>query len=181
MSGGAAPAVSRSLSVCQMRGRELAESLIRHQKFSSIQALTLRELAARLHRPVDITPLVYFRVLFGTIMLWEVCRYFYHGWIARYFIRPPYHPSYFGFEWVKPLTGPGMYIVFAALHAGLFVLQLTLFAQPAFVVGAPGMEPLFMVLGCILLVLIVAILVWYFVLLAQTRGTIARGLARPGY
>jgi vitamin K-dependent gamma-carboxylase len=72
-------------------------------------------IVARLQEPVDIAPLVYFRVLFGAIMVWEVCRYFQHGWIERYFIRPPFNPNYFGFEWVKPLGGAGMYIVFAVL------------------------------------------------------------------
>ncbi|HEV2853180.1 MAG TPA: HTTM domain-containing protein [Thermoanaerobaculia bacterium] len=54
-------------------------------------------------------------MLFGAIMLWEVCRYFNKGWIERYFITPPFHPGYFGFEWVAPLSGSGMYAVFAAL------------------------------------------------------------------
>ena len=31
-----------------------------------------------------IAPLVFFRVLFGGIMLWEVSRYFSHDWIERY-------------------------------------------------------------------------------------------------
>ena len=50
-------------------------------------------LADRLQEPVDIAPLVYFRLLFGAIMLWEVYRYFSKGWIARYFIKPTMHPA----------------------------------------------------------------------------------------
>jgi hypothetical protein len=89
--------------------------------------------AARLQQPVDIAPLVYFRVLFGAIMLWEVYRYFGKGWIARYFIRPTFHPNYFAFEWVAPLPGIGMYAVFAALG----VLALCILLGLAYRVAAP--------------------------------------------
>jgi vitamin K-dependent gamma-carboxylase-like protein len=95
-------------------------------------------LAARLQEPVDIAPLVYFRVLFGAIMLWEVYRYFSKGWIARYFIKPTMHPGYFGFEWVTPLDGAGMYFVFAALGvlAACILAGLAYrWAAPLFFVG----------------------------------------------
>ncbi len=95
-------------------------------------------LAARLQEPVDIAPLVYFRVLFGAIMLWEVYRYFTKGWIARYFIRPAMHPGYFGFEWVAPLDGAGMYFVFAALAVLAVCIMLGLayrWTAPLFFLG----------------------------------------------
>jgi len=41
----------------------------------------------RLFAPINISPLVYFRMAFGAIMLWEVWRYFDYGWIERYYIR----------------------------------------------------------------------------------------------
>ena len=44
-----------------------------------------------LHRPVDAASLVVFRIAFGALMLWEVRRYFTHGWIDRFFIAPNYH------------------------------------------------------------------------------------------
>jgi vitamin K-dependent gamma-carboxylase len=95
-------------------------------------------LAARLQRLVDVAPLVYFRILFGAIMLWEVCRYFKNGWIDRYFILPPFHPGYFGFEWVKPLPGSGMYAVFAVLGvlaACIMTGFLYRWAAPLFFLG----------------------------------------------
>lgn len=95
-------------------------------------------LADRLQQPVDLAPLVYFRVLFGAIMLWEVYRYFSHRWIARYFIRPAFHPNYFGFEWVTPLPGTGMYLVFAALGVLAVCILLGLayrWAAPLFFIG----------------------------------------------
>ncbi len=72
---------------------------------------------ARLFAPVDIASLVFFRIAFGTIMAVEVLRYFYHGWIRRYYIDPTYHFSYYGFEWVQPWPGIGMYLHFIALGA----------------------------------------------------------------
>jgi vitamin K-dependent gamma-carboxylase len=64
---------------------------------------------------IPIAPLVYFRIAFGAIMLWEVFRYAGYGWIASYYIRPAFHFTYFCFDWIRPLPGDGMYWVFAAL------------------------------------------------------------------
>lgn len=72
-------------------------------------------LVRRLFARVDIASLVYFRVVFGAIMVWEVWRYFWHGWIRTLYIEPPFFFKYHGFEWIPPWPGPGMYIHFAAL------------------------------------------------------------------
>jgi vitamin K-dependent gamma-carboxylase len=69
----------------------------------------------RLFAPVDIASLVYFRILYGAILLVEVWRYFHNRWIAMEYIRPKFHFTYYGFEWVHPWTGNGMYYHFAAL------------------------------------------------------------------
>lgn len=70
---------------------------------------------SRLFAPVSVMPLIYFRLAFGAIMLWEVWRYAAYGWIARYYIEPTFFFSYFGFDWVKPLPGMGMYWIFLLL------------------------------------------------------------------
>lgn len=75
----------------------------------------LQRVCAALFEPVDISFLVAFRVLFGGILLWEVYRYFTRGWIARYFVEPVVNFTYYGFSWVKPWPGSGMYIHFAVL------------------------------------------------------------------
>ncbi len=46
-----------------------------------------RELIRGLLAPIDIASLAMFRIMFGAIMLWEVWRYFDHGWIE------PLHPE----------------------------------------------------------------------------------------
>jgi hypothetical protein len=80
-----------------------------------VKATFWQRLCASLFNPVDISFLVFFRVLFGGIMLWEVYRYFTHGWIARYFLEPALTFTYYGFSWVKPWPGSGMYIHFFVL------------------------------------------------------------------
>ena len=77
-------------------------------------SLTQR-LCSRLFDPVDNSFLIFFRVVFGGIMLWEVYRYFTHGWISRYYIEPTVYFTYYGFGWVKPWPGRGMYIHFVVL------------------------------------------------------------------
>ena len=74
-----------------------------------------KRLCSALFNPVDISFLVFFRVIFGAIMLWETYRYFTHGWIDRYFVHPAVNFTYYGFSWVKPWPGSGMYIHFFIL------------------------------------------------------------------
>src|SRR5688572_10951465 len=82
---------------------------------SDPKANFLRRMCAALFIPVDISFLVFFRILFGGIMLWEVYRYFTYGWIGRYFIEPAVNFTYYRFSWVKPWPGRGMYIHFFVL------------------------------------------------------------------
>jgi len=90
-----------------------------------------RRLAQRLFEPVDIAPLVFFRIVFGAVMLWEVCRFFARGWIARYYTEPQFFFKYYGFEWVRPWPGNGMYLHFYALGGLAICLILGFCYRPA--------------------------------------------------
>ncbi|HEX6285457.1 MAG TPA: HTTM domain-containing protein [Pyrinomonadaceae bacterium] len=79
------------------------------------RARVLQRVCAALFQPVDISFLVFFRVVFGGIMMWEVYRYFSYGWISRYYIEPGINFTYYGFSWVQPWPGRGMYIHFFVL------------------------------------------------------------------
>ena len=81
----------------------------------------------RLLAPVDIASLVYFRIVFGVVMVWEVWRYFSHDWISLIWIEPRFHFSYWGFDWVKPLPGDGMYLYFYVLGILAVLIALGLF------------------------------------------------------
>ena len=94
-----------------------------------------RRTCAALFKPVDISFLVFFRVLFGAILLWEVYRYFTYGWITRYFVEPALTFTYYGFSWVKPWPGQGMYIHFFVLGLAAACVMagfLYRFAAPVF-------------------------------------------------
>lgn len=80
----------------------------------------LQRLCASLLKPVDISFLVFFRIVFGGIMLWETYRFFANDWISRHYIEPAIYFTYYGFSWVKPWPGRGMYIHFFAL--GVFAV-----------------------------------------------------------
>ncbi len=76
-----------------------------------------RPLREVLFAPVDGAFLVFFRVAFAAIMLWEVWRYFTMDRIARYYIDAPFHFKYYGFTWVEAWPGDGMYWHFHVLGA----------------------------------------------------------------
>jgi vitamin K-dependent gamma-carboxylase len=83
-----------------------------------------RSLCQRLFDPIPIAPIVYFRFLFGCIMVWEIGRYVAYGWVRRLYIEPVYHFKYFGFSWVKPWPGELMYLHFFVV--GIAALGVTL-------------------------------------------------------
>jgi hypothetical protein len=74
-------------------------------------------LAHRLHRPVDITFLAAFRVMFGAVILWHAWRYIDRGWINQLYVDPKFHFKYYGFEWVKAWPGGVIHIHFFAMAA----------------------------------------------------------------
>ncbi|MBK8027423.1 MAG: HTTM domain-containing protein [Chloroflexi bacterium] len=81
---------------------------------------------ARLFAPVDIASLAAFRVLFGTIMLWEVWRYVDLGRIERYYVEPRFFFTYPGFDWVRPWPDGGMVLHFMVLGALAICIALGL-------------------------------------------------------
>lgn len=83
------------------------------QAVGLVRANRWQTLVAYLLGPIDPASIAVFRIAFGFIVLWEVVRYFANGWITDYFITPRFHFSYFGFSWVSPLSGNGMYYCFA--------------------------------------------------------------------
>ncbi len=101
-------------------------------------------LVYRLFAPVDVASLVFFRIAFGLIMLWEVFRYFNYGWIGRYYIDPIFHFSYYGFGWVQPWAGVGMYLHFLALGVLAVCIALGLFYRVAAVLFFLGFSYVFL-------------------------------------
>jgi vitamin K-dependent gamma-carboxylase len=98
---------------------------------SGAKANLLQRLCAALFEPVDISFLVFFRIVFGGIILWEVYRYFTHGWIRRYYVEPVLNFTYYGFSWVKPWPGRGMYIHFFVLGLAAACVMVGFFYRVA--------------------------------------------------
>jgi len=80
-----------------------------------------------LTRKVSIAPLVTFRVIFGFMMLWSIIRFAANGWIKSLYIEPTYYFNYFGFSWVTPLGGPGMYWLFSIMALAAIGIMLGAF------------------------------------------------------
>ena len=91
----------------------------------------VRGFRRRLSEPVDIASLVMARIMFGLLMLWMVVRYFGKGWIDKYWIEPEFHFRYFGFDWVTPWPGEGMYWHFLVLGILAVLITLGLFYRVA--------------------------------------------------
>ncbi|MGH2603417.1 MAG: HTTM domain-containing protein, partial [Dehalococcoidia bacterium] len=87
-------------------------------------------IAGRLFDQTDIRRLVYFRLAFGAICLWEVYRYFKHGWISRTYVKPKLHFTYAGFGWVRPWPGNGMHLHFAGLGVAATLIAVGLWYRP---------------------------------------------------
>lgn len=91
-----------------------------------------------LFQPVDGAGLVWFRVLFGAIMVWEMARYLSYGWVKLHYVDPPFHFTYLGLHWVAPLPGDGSYVHAVVLGVLAACIALGLFyrvAAPLFFVG----------------------------------------------
>jgi hypothetical protein len=69
-------------------------------------------------QPVDAASLVAFRVAFGGILVWQALLYVRHDLIGQLWIQPPFHFTYYGFGWVRPWPGTGMYVHFALFALG---------------------------------------------------------------
>lgn len=78
----------------------------------------------RLFLPVDASSITVFRIGFGLILLWDVIRYWNKGWIEGQYIEPSFYFKYYGFSWIEPWPGDGMYIHFAFM--GLMALLIML-------------------------------------------------------
>lgn len=93
----------------------------------------LRSTVAGWFEPVDAASIAVFRIALGTMVLWDVARYWAYGWIHEYYIRPKWFFPYLYFEWVRPLPGDWMYVHFAALGVAALCVALGLFYRPAII------------------------------------------------
>ena len=70
------------------------------------------KIKAYLNRYTPAATLAFFRLAFGLMMFFSVVRFASYGWIDKFYIKPAFHFTYYGFSWVKPY-GMLTYAVFA--------------------------------------------------------------------
>jgi vitamin K-dependent gamma-carboxylase len=76
-----------------------------------------------LFAPVDNTPLVLFRIVFGILIALESAGSIATGWVHNNLIAPRVAFPMIGFDWVRPLPGAGMLAYYALMAAcGLLVM-----------------------------------------------------------
>ena len=96
-------------------------------------------------KPIDIASLVYFRIAFGSLMVWEVCRYLRGRRVDSLWIIPEFHFKYYGFEWVHPPPGNWMYGLMACLLISAAGITLGLWYRLCAVIFAVGFTWLFLI------------------------------------
>lgn len=74
-------------------------------------------------RSTKTAPLAVFRIFFGLLMAISIIRFWALGWIDKLYIKPLFHFSYYGFEFIKPL-GEWTYVLF--LICGLSAIGVAL-------------------------------------------------------
>lgn len=71
----------------------------------------LRSVQAYLNTTTDAASLAFYRLAFGIMMFMGMVRFAANGWIDKFYIKPVFHFTYFGFSWVKPF-GIYTYLIF---------------------------------------------------------------------
>ncbi|MDC3953945.1 HTTM domain-containing protein [Polyangium jinanense] len=75
----------------------------------------LARLASLLLRPEDAAALAAFRFCFGVLGCVSAIRFLAYGWVDEFFVKPRFFLSYWGFDWLAPLSARGMHALFVAL------------------------------------------------------------------
>lgn len=92
---------------------------------------TLSQLRAHLREPIDASSIAAFRIVFGLLVLVATIRFVATGMIHEYFEVPTHFFSYYGFGWVKPWPGAGMYIHFGVMAVLAAMIVVGLFTRAA--------------------------------------------------
>ncbi len=94
----------------------------------------INKLLTIITKPVSIAPLVVFRIAFGALLFISTLRFIAKGWVYQLYVLPKIHFPYYGFEWVKPLSENGMYILFAIMLISSVLIIIGLFYRIAITV-----------------------------------------------
>lgn len=80
-----------------------------------------------LSKSSHIAPLAVFRIVFGAILFISIIRFIANGWVYDLYVAPAMYFPYYGFEWIKPLPEPIMYLIFGGMALSFLFQSLGLF------------------------------------------------------
>jgi vitamin K-dependent gamma-carboxylase len=89
----------------------------------------VRRARSALEQPVDPAGLAAFRILFGLTMALATFRFVLNGWVDELLVMPPYHFTYLGFDWVKPLSQSAMHALFAVMGVAALAVSVGFFTR----------------------------------------------------
>ncbi|MFT5600262.1 MAG: hypothetical protein ACI9N1_000496 [Flavobacteriales bacterium] len=98
----------------------------------TIKIMTVTSISKAIHnynfnKQVPIEPLIWFRIIFGLLITFTCIRFVAKGWVNSLLVEPSFHFSYFGWDWIQPLSFDGMYLVFLFLILSGIGITLGLF------------------------------------------------------
>src|SRR5688572_14321476 len=102
-------------------------------------------LLQRLFAPVDIAPLIFFRITFGLLMLIEVGAYTFSGYMRQHWMEPQIHFTYFGFGWVSLPPGNWMYVLAGCAMLSAVGIMLGFYYRLSAVIFAIGFTWIFLI------------------------------------
>ncbi len=126
-----------------------------------------RRFLALAREPVDAASTAVFRIVIGLLMTGEALRWLGRGWIEDAFLAPGFLFKYYGFEWVAPLPGAGLHVLFVAiavlaalvaaglLYAVAVIGLCTTFAYVFLLNQAIYLNQYYLVLLCLLLLCVI--------------------------
>lgn len=94
--------------------------------------------------PVDVAPLVFFRMAFGLLLAWHLVDYLQYGWAQRVYVDPVLRVPHPGFGWLQPWAGGGMVLHFGALVAAALALAAGFRTRLASLILCPGLAYTFL-------------------------------------
>ena len=78
----------------------------------------------RLFKEVDNSPLIAFRIIFGSLLFYHISDALLNGTVYKNFIQPPFTFNFIGFDFLQPLPGPGMYFYFGLMALLALMIML---------------------------------------------------------
>lgn len=85
-----------------------------------------------------------FRVAFGLLLAAHALLYFRHDLIGQLWIDPPFHFTYYGFAWIAPWPGFGMYLHLAAMALCGLALAFGIFPRLSALLAGLGLTYVFL-------------------------------------